>query len=122
MIPYFKEMIRVCSSVVRSHGESETVGSKAVGVLQGLLTSIPNFWSSSEFLQVINLYLDICGSSTKSQVAPLSSLIKTVAKKAPSKLLLATLCDVWPSLNTEVNTGSVVINGRILTVISACDS
>ena len=93
----------MCSNVIRTHSNNEAISSRAAGGLHGLLASIPNFWSSSEFLQVITLYLDVCGSAPKSQLAPLSSLIKTVAKKAPSKLLLATLCDTWTSLNAEVS-------------------
>ncbi|KAJ3530702.1 hypothetical protein NM688_g7673 [Phlebia brevispora] len=101
LIPYFKDIVKECSVILRVQGGNEAVCSQAVGVLQGLLSSIPNFWSSAEFLQIINLYLDTRGSSSKPQLTSLSTLIKTVAKKAPSKLLLTTLCDIWPSLVAE---------------------
>ena len=87
--------------------QDEEVASYATRIIQALLSSIPNFWGSSEFLQVITLYLDTCVSSRKPRTSAQLSLIKVVAKKAPSKLLLGTLCDLWPSLRSEVSSNAL---------------
>ncbi|KAI0692328.1 hypothetical protein BC835DRAFT_1416622 [Cytidiella melzeri] len=96
IIPYFKEVVKECASVLdeedsRAHAES-------IGVLHALLTSIPGFWSSRDFLLIIELYLKQQKSDTQRHQTQLSTFVKTLAKRAPSKVLLPTICDLWPRL------------------------
>lgn len=70
---------------------------EAISVLHALLSSIPNFWSTGDFLLIIELYL--CQTVySKQHQGQVSSFVKTLAKRAPSKLLLPTLCDLWTRL------------------------
>lgn len=69
-----------------------------VDVLRGLLTSIPTFWSPSELAPVIKLCFD--HTVGKSDTA-YSTLVKAIAKRAPSKVLLPTMTEMWTSLATS---------------------
>ncbi len=90
-----KLSVEVCRTDTAVEGESTF--SAAVAVLQALLLSIPNFWSGGDIRQIATLYLDSCVSASKSQVAQLSSVIKVITKKVQSKVVLVTLCELWPS-------------------------
>lgn len=69
----------------------------ALGVLQGLLRSIPIFWGTSELTAVIKLHLEY-HSPDNTKLASMGSLIKTAAKKVPAKTLVPTLCELWPTI------------------------
>lgn len=72
----------------------------ALGVLQGMLRSIPTFWGTGELTAVIKLYVEH-HSPANAKLAPMASLIKTVAKKVPAKTLAPTLCEIWPSIKAS---------------------
>lgn len=69
-------------------------------VLHGLLTSIPTFWGPTELTQISRLYIDHHATSE----APLMTLMKTVAKRAPTAVLISALADIWPSLQASPHT------------------
>ena len=102
VIPHFKDCVSVCVDVLRDADAMDTSDDDrpsstiALNVMQTLLSAIPKFWSNSELLQVINLYLD--DPSTE-----LVSFMKALAKKAQLKLLLPLLSDVWTSLSSSRN-------------------
>lgn len=99
IIPYFKDIIKECVGVLGN--ETSPGHAESIGVLHALLTSIPNFWSSGDFLLIIELYLRQHVSAAQHNQAQLSSFVKALAKRAPSKVLLPTLCDLWSRLAAD---------------------
>ena len=67
-------------------------------MLHALLTTIPTFWSSGDFLLVIEIYLNQYEAGNQNEI---STFIKTLAKRAPAKILLPTMCDLWTRLATN---------------------
>lgn len=76
---------------------------KALRVLQGLLSTIPSFWTADDINLVIDLYL-LHDVTTETSV--MANLIKTVAKRVPSSVLIPTLCDTWKRLKESSATTS----------------
>ncbi|KAJ4481176.1 hypothetical protein J3R30DRAFT_3464943 [Lentinula aciculospora] len=105
LIPHFREIIFQAVTVLRKGLEGLT--EDTVQLLQNLLIAIPTFWSTTELTSVIKLYVDLCLPTSKPPVE-LSNFMKSVAKKAPSKVLLPTLCGMWPSLQIAPNAGALV--------------
>lgn len=70
----------------------------AYSILHGLLLSIPTFWGSKELAQVIMLYTEQSLSSPNTSLTLMLSLVKTIAKKVPSKVLLPAMVDIWPTI------------------------
>ncbi|KAJ3761867.1 hypothetical protein EV360DRAFT_36877 [Lentinula raphanica] len=95
LIPHFRDIVARAVPVLREG--SEGLIKDVVQLLHNLLTAIPTFWSTVELTNVIKLYLDISLPPAKPP-QELSNFIKAIAKKAPSKVLLPTLCDIWRSL------------------------
>jgi U3 small nucleolar RNA-associated protein 10 len=77
------------------------VADETLNVLRALLHSIPVFWGTGELSQVVKLYVDHCVPSSSMHSMAMSGLMKTIAKLAPAKVLLQTLCDIWPSVRTS---------------------
>ncbi|KAF8154101.1 hypothetical protein B0H34DRAFT_800000 [Crassisporium funariophilum] len=99
IIPFFRQIISQSITVLRS--EDSVLFSNAFAILQGLLNTIPTFWGSSEVTQIVFLYMDQ-STSTSTSISPvMASVMKSVAKKTPTKVLLPTLLDMWPSLQTS---------------------
>ncbi len=96
MIPYFKDIVKECASILSE--EEKHAQPEAITVLHALLITIPSFWSSGDFLLIVELYLEQheAGSQT-----PLSTFVKTLAKRAPTKVLLPTMCDLWARLSAD---------------------
>ncbi|OCH90866.1 hypothetical protein OBBRIDRAFT_729952 [Obba rivulosa] len=95
VIPVLKDIVRVCVGAVRevSAGMDGTYYKAALDVLQELLSGVPNFWGNKELVLIVEVYLDSSFIAKKSvAIAP---LMKTLAKRAPSKYLLTTLSDLW---------------------------
>ena len=76
---------------------------KALRVLQGLLTTIPSFWTAIDINLVVDLYL-LHDVATETLV--MANLVKTVAKRVPSSVLIPTLCDTWKRLRESSTTTS----------------
>ncbi|KAJ3965955.1 hypothetical protein EV361DRAFT_608730 [Lentinula raphanica] len=95
LIAHFRDIVARAVPVLREG--SEGLIKDVVQLLHNLLTAIPTFWSTVELTNVIKLYLDISLPPAKPP-QELSNFIKAIAKKAPSKVLLPTLCDIWRSL------------------------
>ncbi|EMD35136.1 hypothetical protein CERSUDRAFT_107124 [Gelatoporia subvermispora B] len=98
VIPVLKDIVRVCANVIResfsgTEASDDEITAAALSVLQELLSAVPNFWSNKELVQVINLYLD--SSFIAKKTTAVAPLIKSLAKRAPSKSLLNTLSDLW---------------------------
>jgi U3 small nucleolar RNA-associated protein 10 len=76
-----------------STGSSASI--KALKVLQGLLSTIPSFWTKDDINLVVNLYLlhDVA-----SETSVMTNLVKAIAKRVPSSVLIPTLCDTWKRL------------------------
>ncbi|KAJ3917389.1 hypothetical protein F5877DRAFT_44742 [Lentinula edodes] len=107
LIPYLRDIVSRAVNVLREGPEGLT--EDTLQLLHNLLTAIPTFWSTTELNHVIKLYLDHCGggSTAKSPaVQVVSNFMRSIAKKAPSKVLLPTLCDIWRSLEIAPNTVS----------------
>ncbi|KAI0070967.1 hypothetical protein K474DRAFT_1669523 [Panus rudis PR-1116 ss-1] len=98
IIPSFKDIVGTCVGVFRLGDIPLIHVTHAIGVLHALLSSIPKFWGNAELLQVVDLYLESGSSVSQSYVPQMTTLIRALAKKAPSKTLLPLLCEKWNSL------------------------
>ncbi|KAI0063355.1 ARM repeat-containing protein [Artomyces pyxidatus] len=103
IIPFFRDIIQECVSILNDPSKSrpkhsDLLLSDALSVLRGLFNSIPSFWASSELASVFRLYLD---SRSQSGAAKLIAFVKVVVSKAPTKVLLSTLFDMWSALSTS---------------------
>ena len=78
---------------------SAAIDEDGYSVLRGLLLSIPTFWGSGEVKQVVTLFIDQY-SSPNTSTGPLASLVKTVPKKVPSKVLVPAMIDMWSFVQT----------------------
>lgn len=129
IIPHFREIITLCVAVLREgttgrqHArssssnynlDSPTAVGDAQSILLGLLSSIPSFWGTAELEQVVFLYLDHCATMTGLPSALMSSLMKSVAKRAPSKVLLPAMVKLWPSLKTSGQTVRLIFSSHYL--------
>ncbi|KAJ6464259.1 hypothetical protein C8R47DRAFT_1180243 [Mycena vitilis] len=94
LIPFFRDIVTQCVTLL--HDGVKDVASETLNVLHGLLTGIPTFWGPGELTQVSKLYIDLYASSE----APLTTLMKTVAKRAPTAVLISALTDMWPSVQS----------------------
>lgn len=81
----------------------EAVLEKSSAVLHGLLTSIPAFWGPDALARVVNVYMDHCKVTSGSPKAPVSSLMKAIAKKIPTQVLLPSLLDNWAVTSSYKN-------------------
>lgn len=88
--------------------ESSTIEENALSVLHGMLISIPTFWGSEELTQVIRLYTDhYFSKDTRPAVS--TSLMNTIAKRVPPKVLLPTLCDMWSSIEASPRVVTLIL-------------
>ena len=79
------------------------VSIKGLRVLQGLLSAIPSFWTADDINLVVDLYL-LHDVATETFV--MANLVKAVAKRVPSSVLIPTLCDTWKRLKESSTTPS----------------
>ncbi|RDB23790.1 U3 small nucleolar RNA-associated protein 10 [Hypsizygus marmoreus] len=99
IIPFFREIISQSVTILREEPSALTESTHSV--VQGLLLSIPTFWGVGEVTQVVTLYVDHFASTSSSPSAPMLSLIKAVTKRAPTKVLIPALINIWSSLNVS---------------------
>ncbi|TRM63291.1 hypothetical protein BD626DRAFT_496170 [Schizophyllum amplum] len=95
VIPFLRETVAMCTGLLRD-GQQD-VETASVSVLQGLLSSIPTFWSPHEISAVVTLVLDRSGTS--------SSIVlgKAVVKRLPAKSLVAALLELWDTVSTNAD-------------------
>lgn len=117
IIPFFRNIISQGITILRGVDNGMSIGlepfspllihtiaelfANAFAILDGLLSTIPTFWGSGEVTQVALLYIDQSSSDSKPMGAALTSLAKSLAKRAPAKVLLPTLLDMWQSLQSS---------------------
>ncbi|KAH0579639.1 hypothetical protein H2248_002488 [Termitomyces sp. 'cryptogamus'] len=101
IIPYFRDII---TEIVVIRKGASTIAEDAYAVLHGLLISIPTFWGTREVTQIITLYVDHCVSTSNSAYPAMLSLVKALAKRAPSNVLLPALIDLWTSFTASLRT------------------
>ncbi|KAJ6554556.1 armadillo-type protein [Mycena capillaripes] len=94
LIPFFRDIVSQCVALLQDGVEG--VVTETLNVLHGLLTAIPTFWGPAELTKVSKLYIEHYASSE----APLTTLMKTVAKRAPTAVLITALTDIWPSVQS----------------------
>jgi U3 small nucleolar RNA-associated protein 10 len=92
-------MVKECVSVLQD--ADLTASTDSAAVLQALLMSIPNFWGSSDLTQIIDLYLNSATSAPPSITGPTWTLVKTVTKRIPSKVLVQVVCEYWTGLTSK---------------------
>ncbi|KAE9407069.1 hypothetical protein BT96DRAFT_987019 [Gymnopus androsaceus JB14] len=116
LIPHFRDIVAQAIVVLRDGPEG--LRADIVQLLHNLLLAIPTFWSTTELTLIIKLHLDLCSSSSRPPVE-LSNLMKSVAKKAPAKVLLSTLCDLWRSLQIAPNMLGTLTSSNVLCAAAA---
>ncbi|KAK2465147.1 hypothetical protein APHAL10511_002839 [Amanita phalloides] len=94
-IPYVRETVVICVAII-SAGR-DIMSQDAHAVLHGLLASIPAFWGTKEITQVVSTYTKHwaaaqCHGPSKA----MRSLIKSITKRVPSRVLLPSLVENWP--------------------------
>ncbi|KAJ6463475.1 hypothetical protein C8R45DRAFT_840925 [Mycena sanguinolenta] len=106
LIPFFRDIVVQCVALLQEgvEGKFSVVATETLNVIHGLLTSIPTFWGPAELTQVSKLYIEHHASSD----APLTTLMKTVTKRAPTGVLISALADLWPSLQTSPHTDRLI--------------
>ncbi|KAL4062956.1 hypothetical protein V8B97DRAFT_2026593 [Scleroderma yunnanense] len=114
IIPYFREIAEECVSVLHEGLEDKTqlasTKEPALATLQTLLSSLPAFYGTVELTQIVKLYTEY--SSTLSIPSnPLTPLVKSIAKRAASGIVLQVLDEFWPKLSKGQTKGDV--NGLI---------
>ncbi|KAA1474189.1 hypothetical protein DENSPDRAFT_781033 [Dentipellis sp. KUC8613] len=101
IIPHFRSIIEECVNIVRTGTKEGSKGSStltgdALKVLQALFSAIPTFWGKPEISKVVTLHLDLRASAVKFE--DFEAFIRAIARKAPSTVVIPTLCELWPSL------------------------
>ncbi|KAG1896221.1 uncharacterized protein F5891DRAFT_1054817 [Suillus fuscotomentosus] len=97
LIPHFREIAQQCTSVLQeglSGKTAQTPVDGAIATLQGLVSTLPAFCGAAELRDIVKLHLEY--SVTLSGL--MTGLMKAIAKKIPSNMLLPVLCDLWPNL------------------------
>jgi U3 small nucleolar RNA-associated protein 10 len=97
LIPHFREIAQECTSVLQEGLSGKIPQSSVDGTistLQGLVSTLPAFYGAAELSSIVKLHLEY--SATLS--GPMTGLMKAIAKKIPSNMLLLVLCDLWPNL------------------------
>ncbi|KAL0952425.1 hypothetical protein HGRIS_006698 [Hohenbuehelia grisea] len=103
VIPSFRQIVVETVNYLRSD-----TNNAAMDTLRTLLTTIPTFWGTPEFSQVVDLYISQCSTSAH-QATVMAPLLKSMAKRAPSSTLLSALSDMWPSVMQQHGaTGGIV--------------
>ncbi|KAM6493306.1 hypothetical protein JOM56_011440 [Amanita muscaria] len=97
-IPYLRDTVSIC--VCRMTAEP---AEDARTLLQNLLVVIPTFWGTTEVTEVISTF-------TKSAPSlAMLGLIRAITKRVPSKVLLLSLLQMWPTYQDatdKVNVGA----------------
>lgn len=111
MIPHFHALVEECVSFLRDESGKPfremrsrklltmfvnlgaAVWDDALGVLSALLQAIPTFWGKNELITVLKLFVE-----DKTPQPALSTFVRALTKRVPSKTLLPTLCDAWTTL------------------------
>ncbi|KAG1775600.1 hypothetical protein EV702DRAFT_421745 [Suillus placidus] len=97
LIPHFREIAQECTSVLQeglSGKMAQTSVDGAISTLQGLVSTLPAFYGAAELRDIVKLHLEYSVTSS----GPMTSLMKAIAKKIASNMLLPVLCDLWPDL------------------------
>ncbi|KAG6888638.1 hypothetical protein C0992_007990 [Termitomyces sp. T32_za158] len=100
IIPHFRDIVTETVTII--HEDPSAATEDAYSILRGLLVAIPTFWGVREATQIITLYMDHCISTSHSAPPAMISLVKSLAKRAPSDVLLKALFDLWASLTTSL--------------------
>ncbi|KAF7977911.1 hypothetical protein HWV62_2480 [Athelia sp. TMB] len=108
LIPNFRNIVSECTQVIRANLQSNipisALATDALSVLRGLLVAIPTFWGNAELVQVIKLHIDHT-TTAKAQSSATTALMKALTKRTPSKVLISSMCQIWPLENSASNTG-----------------
>ncbi|THU93396.1 hypothetical protein K435DRAFT_779869 [Dendrothele bispora CBS 962.96] len=104
LIPYFRDIISEAVALLRD-AHDDLIGD-GVSVLEGLLITIPTFWSKSELSQLVKLLIDL--SITQKTSQHIIQFTGTVTKRAPAKALLPTLCEMWQQIESLTQIESTI--------------
>ncbi|KII90106.1 hypothetical protein PLICRDRAFT_686024 [Plicaturopsis crispa FD-325 SS-3] len=111
IIPFFREIVENCVGLSRDvfagKLQEHTLVEDALAVLQNLLASIPTFWGTVEITQLVKLLIEI-PQAWNTHSSAMAALMKATAKKAPTKVLLPAMYEMWPSVaigHAKVPTG-----------------
>ncbi len=107
-MPFFREIVGQCVALLQeglqgkrftelrsfvSEFDFQDLSNDTTSVLHGLLTSLSPFWAASEISQVVLLYINQHKNDDS-----LAGFVKALTKRAPEKILIPTLPQIWSSL------------------------
>ncbi|PFH46286.1 hypothetical protein AMATHDRAFT_155738 [Amanita thiersii Skay4041] len=95
IIPYLQEMVSLSVEIISN--ETGAMVEDAHSVLHALLLSISAFWSNKEVMQVITMFTKYYTPAQTGRSKLLNRLIKIVTKTIPSKTLLKSAVEMWPT-------------------------
>ncbi|CCM00706.1 uncharacterized protein FIBRA_02746 [Fibroporia radiculosa] len=104
IIPHIKTIVWQCVAFIRECMRVDGADNSpaiALNALQSLLTSVPTFWGEKDLVQVIDLYIEFRTASSKAESTFLEPVVKTMANRVPSTVLLPALGGIWTSLNAS---------------------
>ncbi|KAF8630264.1 hypothetical protein AX17_005450 [Amanita inopinata Kibby_2008] len=93
IIPYLRELVAICVDII-SNGVA-SMSEDAYAILHSLLVSVPTFWGPKEFNQVVNMFTKHRPTTSNGLSQAMSGLAKALTKRAPSKILLSCLIEMW---------------------------
>ncbi|TDL26887.1 hypothetical protein BD410DRAFT_763071 [Rickenella mellea] len=97
MIPHFRTVVDVCVGCLQSASVS-AIFTEAANVITNLLKSIPAFWGIIELKFVIETLME---TTDDTRTTVMESITKAIAKRVPSKTLIPTMCQLWPSYSEK---------------------
>ncbi|EJD05052.1 uncharacterized protein FOMMEDRAFT_105292 [Fomitiporia mediterranea MF3/22] len=122
VIPYLRSLVDTCVTLVKSYDKALSYESLVQGLyaLNSLLRTIPSFWGVQEIKLVIDLYLDEELAVSKNLSSNTEKLVKLLAKQLPSKILLSSLLQCWPSIEELRRHNGTSRYGRFFELLKRC--
>ncbi|KLO17716.1 hypothetical protein SCHPADRAFT_845947 [Schizopora paradoxa] len=118
MIPHLRSTVDTCVFVASSNSSTEVLA-EDFNTLTALISSIPTFWGSVEVKAICEICIsDKAGSLEFAHLA--DKLVKALSKHLSSKMLLASLLELWPSVEFVAAPKGEQRTGRFFDVLKRC--
>lgn len=104
IIPYLRLLISANITVLEStstslHNEGQDIIAEGFRSLSSLVTTVPTFWGQQEVIVVLKFFIRESAIAHSEVPSQLGKLIKLLARQIPSKIVLPSIIQCWPSNN-----------------------